>query len=255
MAPYVPGTEVGESNVSNGVYITGFNSSILGGNATIFTSDFNGDGLVTGTNANHLWTYNVVAKWDYSKGAYVVTDSFQGMGSGNTKDVQLSGNMIMIAVHDDGGTSTSNKAILSQAQVGQVLNIYGLDVESRKLGIAPYVTVTDRVDAPIYYQTNGDDLRLIAYVNDYTQYSKVTFTMDFGAGESRELVCRTAYSGLYANGKVYTTKDIYGVDGYFVAFVITEYIGEYGGEEVTFTARYTTVDGNTVVEDRTLIIE
>ena len=177
------------------------------------------------------------------------------MGSGNTKDVQLSGNMIMIAVHDDGGTSTSNKAILSQAQVGQVLNIYGLDVESRKLGVAPYVTVTDRVDAPIYYQTNGDDLRLIAYVNDYEAYSKVTFTLNIGGDESVDLVCRTAYSGLYANGKIYTTKDIYGVDGYFVAYVIGDYIGEYGGEEVTFTASYTTVDGNTVVEDRTLIIE
>lgn len=256
MAPYVPSTDSGESNVSNGVYITGFNSSILGGNATIFTSDFNGDGLITGDNANHLWTQNVVLRWDYSVGAYVVTSVTHGNGAGNTPNIQLKSGEILIAVHNDGGTSTTNHDILAQAKVGQVMNVYGLDVASRTLGVAPYVTITDRVDSPLLYQRDdNDNIRLVAYVDDYEAYSSVTFSLIYDGEESKAVKCTTAYAGLYANGELYTTKDIYGKEGYFVALTIEDYMGEWTGEEMTFVATYTTVTGETIRESRTLIID
>lgn len=256
MAPYEPSTDSGESNVSNGVYITGFNSSILGGNATIFTSDFNGNGLITGDSANHLWTQNVVLKWDYSVGAYVVTSVTHGNGADNTPDIQLKSGEILIAVHNDGGTSQTNHDILAQAKVGQVMNVYGIDIESRKLGVAPYVTITDRVDSPLLYQRDGNDnIRLVAYVDDYEAYESVTFSLIIGGEESTAIECTTAYAGLYANGTLYTTKDIYGEDGYFVALTIVDYIGNFGGDETTFVATYTTVTGETIRESRTLIID
>ena len=47
---------------------------------------------------------------------------------------------IMIAVNDnEDGTSTANKALLAEAEVGQVLEVYGLNIASRTLGVAPYI--------------------------------------------------------------------------------------------------------------------
>jgi hypothetical protein len=251
MAPYVPSEDSGESKVSNGVYITGFNSSILAGNATIFTSDFNGNGYVSEETANHVWTYNVVLDWDAVVGAYVVTSSSQGAGNGKTPAIQLTGDMILIAVHDGGGTSTTNKSILSQAKVGQVLNVYGIDLESRTLGVAPYVTITDH----IRYQTkDNSDVRLIAYVDDYTAYTSVEFILTIDGEDTDPLACTTAYSGLYAGGKLFTTEDIYGRDGYFVTYVIEDYIDYFSGSEVTITTIYKTVSGESSAVVRTATI-
>ena len=105
----------------------------------IFTNEFNG-GWISTVAANHNWTQNVVLTWDDSMGAYVVTDSFHGIGD-ETETIYLEENQIMIAVHDnEDGVSTANKALLAEAVPGQYLKVYGLDVEARELGIAPYVT-------------------------------------------------------------------------------------------------------------------
>lgn len=252
MAPYVPSTDEGESNVSNGVYITGFNTSILGGDATIFTPDFN-NGLITVATANHNWTHNVVLQWDYEVGAYRVVSSAPGAGA--APDIELEDDMILIAVHNDGGTSKTNNEILSQAKEGQVLNLYGIDIASGTIDVASYLTITDRVDSPIFYQKNGDDVRLVAYVDDYEAYSSVTFSLIIDGDESNAIEVKTAYAGIYAGGNLYTTKDVFGEDGYFVTLTIRDYVGEFGGAESTFVTTYTTVTGETSTDTRTVIIE
>lgn len=111
------------------------------------------------------------------------------------------------------------------------------------------------VDEAIIYQTrNNSDVRLIAFVNDLAAYSSVSFTLTIDGNESEALECTTAYSGLYADETLYTTKDIYGVDGYFVTYTINGYFGRYAGKEVTITATYTTVTGETSTDVRTVTI-
>ena len=113
------------------------------------------------------------------------------------------------------------------------------------------------VTEKILYQTNANstDVRLIAYLDDLTAYSKVSFELTIDGRTSKELVCTSAYSGLYANGELYTTEDIYGVDGYFVTYTINRYLEVYAGKEVTITVTYTTVTGETVTAERTVTIE
>jgi hypothetical protein len=106
----------------------------------------------------------------------------------------------------------------------------------------------------ILVQKRDDDIRLIAYVDDLAAYSSVAFTVTINEQTSKELVCTTAYAGLYANDEFYTTEDIYGADGYFVTYVITGYLSVYSGQEVTITATYTTVDGDTIVDTRTMTV-
>ena len=73
--------------------------------------------------------------------------------------------------------------------------------------------------------------------------------------ESQELVCTTAYSGLYANGVLKTTEDIYGTDGYFVVYTINGYLDAFAGQEVTIKVTYTTVTGDTITQSRTVTIQ
>ena len=114
----------------------------------------------------------------------------------------------------------------------------------------PVVTET------IKYQTNKNstDVRLVAYVDDLAAYSKVAFSLTIGDKTSKELVCTTAYNGLYADGNLYTTEQIYGVDGYFVTYTIGRYLDVYAGVEVTINVTYTKVTGETVTDSRTVTI-
>lgn len=113
------------------------------------------------------------------------------------------------------------------------------------------------VEEEILYQTNNNstDVRLIAYLDDLSEYEKVAFTLTIDGRTSKELVCSAAYTELYAGGELYTTEDIYGVDGYFVTYTINRYLEVYAGKEVTITVTYTTVTGETVTAERTVTIE
>ena len=117
---------------------------------------------------------------------------------------------------------------------------------------------------PIRYQVRENrDLRLIAHVDELTEYSNVSFTLTIDGKPTKDLVCTTAYSGLYAtdskgNSKLYYTKDVYGdeYDGdYFVTFTINNYLKVYKGKTVTITATYTYTNGETKTEERTVTIE
>ncbi|MBR3811280.1 MAG: fibro-slime domain-containing protein [Agathobacter sp.] len=108
----------------------------------------------------------------------------------------------------------------------------------------------------IRYQVRDDkDLRLIGFVEDLGAYDSVSFTLTIGNVTSKELECTTAYSGLYANGTLYSTEDIYGEEGYFVAYTINNYLNYYRGQEVTITATYITSAGEEVVVERTITVE
>ena len=124
--------------VKDVIYVTKFNSSILGGDCTIFTSKFNG-GKITSAAANHNWTRNVVLTWDEEQNGYIVTSTSQGQGA-STPDITLESNQIMIAAHDNGGESSTNRTLLAQAKEGYLLKAYGIDFEACEFGIAPYIT-------------------------------------------------------------------------------------------------------------------
>lgn len=60
------------------------------------------------------------------------------------------------------------------------------------------------VDEPILYQIrNNEDVRFIAYIDDYKAYSSVSFTLTIDGKVSSSLECRIAYSGIYADGYLY----------------------------------------------------
>ena len=111
------------------------------------------------------------------------------------------------------------------------------------------------VDEKICYQVRNDsDVRLIGFVDDLSNYESVSFTLTIDGKTSKELVCKTAYSTLYANGVPHSTEDIYGVDGYFVTFTINNYLKAYRGP-VKITITYTSVTGDVHTEARTVTIE
>lgn len=138
VAEYAETSAEDDDRVKDGIYITGFNTPITAGASVLFTNEFNG-GWISTVAANHNWTQNVVLTWDSSLGAYVVTDVFHGIGD-ETETIYIGSDQIMIAAHDnEDGTSTTNKELLANATVGQTLAVYGMDIASRKLGVAPYV--------------------------------------------------------------------------------------------------------------------
>ncbi len=124
------------------VYVTGFNSTINSGDSCIFTPDF---GEINTETANHDWTANIVAKWDAEENAYIVKSVSHGVGA-DTAAINLASDEILLAVHAWEAThpdSVLNKENAEKALVGQKLVVYGLDIQSKALGIAPYVRFVD----------------------------------------------------------------------------------------------------------------
>lgn len=107
----------------------------------------------------------------------------------------------------------------------------------------------------IRYQTrNGKDVRLVGYVENLADYEKVSFILEINGQKSKELICTTAYAGLYAGGTLYTTEQIYEEEGYFVAFTINNYLKYYSGDEVKIIATYTKADGTSDKYEKTVTI-
>ena len=146
-----------DEKVTNGIYINSYNTPITEGASVIYTSDFNG-GWISTAAANHNWSYNIICTWDDTVGAYVVTQASQGTGD-DTPTYQLLDNMIMIAVHNDETTADSiaNFGLAATAQVGQVINLYGVDVDNRYLSVAPYVTITGEADPDVPVDPDDPD--------------------------------------------------------------------------------------------------
>ncbi len=134
--------------VTDAIYVTGFNTSIVSGACSIFTPAISEDSTVTRENANHSWTTNVVLKKGENEGEYIVVKSFKGSGT-NTPSVTLAEDEIMIAAHSWEGTgvenpvvgSKDNETLLASAKVGQTVMLYGLDVEKAVAGVGAYVKI------------------------------------------------------------------------------------------------------------------
>ena len=112
----------------------------------------------------------------------------------------------------------------------------------------------DEEEVVLYQIKDNADVRFVAYVDDYKAYSSVSFTLTIDGKVSKPLECTIAYSGIYAAGGICKAIDIYGADGYFTTFTVNDYISYYGGQEVTVTATYTTVTGETLVVERSVVI-
>ena len=67
----------GEAKLSGGAYVSKMNAKVSNGECVVFTSSF---GELSVANAGIAWTHNVVAKWNESAKAYVVTYSEGGKG-------------------------------------------------------------------------------------------------------------------------------------------------------------------------------
>ncbi len=131
------------NKVTNNIYVTSFDASILSGNCNIFTSDW---GTVTVANGNHAWTTNVLCTWDSSVGAYVVTKVSKGSGNA-TPAVTLASNQILICAHSWDTTvpgSSANEALLAKAKVGQKLLCYGVDIANKSMSCAAYIKFIDK---------------------------------------------------------------------------------------------------------------
>ena len=135
----------GNEKLSGGVYINGVNEKIGAGDCHIFTPAF---GTITVENANHNWTGNLIAKWDASQNAYVVTSVTSG--GGTASDITLASDEILIAAHnwESGVTegvvagSAANSAAVFAAQPGDKVELYGIDVNGNAIGAASYVRIT-----------------------------------------------------------------------------------------------------------------
>lgn len=128
------------------LYVNGVNTPIEAGDCKVFTPAF---GTITTENANHRWTYNVVAKWNESLFAYVVTYSEQGIGDG-TADINLASDEIFIAAHSwegDGAADTVpgsafNHYLLSQTKVGDLIRLSNITVSLGYYDVLAYASIT-----------------------------------------------------------------------------------------------------------------
>ncbi len=155
----------GEPLLSGHVYINGMNEKVGSGDCIVYTPSF---GEITVSTANHAYTANIVAKWDQSQYAYVVTDKFYGEGTA-TKSVTLTDGEIMIAAHNwetgitDGTAiagSAANANTLYALQIGDVIKLDGVDTYTVAMSVACYAKIVSSaaVETPeVHVHTPGEE--------------------------------------------------------------------------------------------------
>lgn len=210
---------------------------------------------------------------DYTKCPYVQGRGYQvsilvDEGMASYTGIKYNG-LAVGEMIDEGGKATIKyeNGVLVEVETGEIVNkseypVFNNIKEMLKAEVPNDANedneMEDNTDTKgniLYQKRNDSDIRLIAYVDDLAAYSSVSFTLTINGKESKELVCTTAYSGLYASGQLKTTEDIYNKEGYLVTYVINGYMRIYAGEEVTITATYKTVTGETISIDRTVTIQ
>ncbi len=151
--------------LSGHIYINGMNSKIGSGDCIVYTPSF---GEITVSSANHAYTANIVAKWDESKYAYVVTDKFYGDGT-STKSVKLANGEVMIAAHNwetgitDGSQvagSAANANTLYSLQVGDVIKLDGVDTYTVTMSVACYAKIVSKAEVTtpdVHVHTPGQE--------------------------------------------------------------------------------------------------
>lgn len=134
-----------EPFLADKLYINNINSKVTSGQCVIFTPAF---GTITADNANHVWTYNVVAKWDEAQFAYVVTYSAPGVGTAD--DITIASDEIFIAAHcwegqgieDAFPGSALNYSKLSKCKVGDLIQLSNITVSLGYYDVLAYASLT-----------------------------------------------------------------------------------------------------------------
>ena len=109
-------------------------------------------------NVNAKWTYNVFLRWSEDDGCYIVTSCY--MGSGSAPNRVLEDNEVLLAVHGDAGTAGNvNRMLAATFKRGDKIGIYGFDLATGKLSLAPYAAkiVEPVTDEYALGDVNGDD--------------------------------------------------------------------------------------------------
>ena len=112
-----------------------------------------------------------------------------------------------------------------------------------------------KLDVKFQVNVDGTAVRLLTYVGDLADYSKVTFRVTIN-GKTTDLVCTKAYTSVLANGQKKTASSLFGEDAdYLVMYTLTGITEAMYGTEMTVSVIWTTVDGTeTVGEARTVSI-
>ena len=252
--------------------IDGVDGTIAGEDAYIITTS------TAYESCNPNWAISVQLRPTGNANEYKVVKVVVTPGSASAAGITLEDNDIIMVVHSassapgSGYANWMDKVAAMALKEGDVVNVASdyssvtvptkedsndpEDPDNPDEPDDPIVPDEPKIEETIFYQLNDDstDVRLIAYVDALEAYSKVSFTLTIGDKVSKPLECTTGYNGLYANGELKTTEDIYGVDGYFVTYTIKRYLDVYAGQEVTITVTYTTVTGETITEERTVTI-
>ncbi len=137
----------GENEASAGARVDCIDHRISAGICTILTSDFEG-GTVTTSNANLTYSVAIKAKWDAEKSAYEITE-FVSYANGIPATATVATDEIIIAAHDwetnvtDGAVfgSAENFKNIYNAQVGQYVKLYGIDLETKTLEPGAYLSI------------------------------------------------------------------------------------------------------------------
>ncbi len=120
---------------------------IEGGICTILTTDFNG-GKINSTNANLTYAVAIKAKWDEASNGYVINEMVS-YAIGVPCDTVLAEDEILIAAHDWETNvtedpvfgSADNFKSVRNARIGQVVKLYGIDMETKTLSPGAYISI------------------------------------------------------------------------------------------------------------------
>ncbi len=135
----------GEEYLDDMAYVTGVNQKIDSGMCSVFTPAF---GAITAQNANIIYTSNIVVKWDSAAQAYVVTNVCYGTEALGESFTLGEGELLIAAHNHETGVATDavvgseeNVKWFSQASVGDLVYLNGIDVANGKMSASPYIQV------------------------------------------------------------------------------------------------------------------
>ncbi len=142
----------GTNAATAGARVDCFDQRISSGLCTIFTSDFNGGNLTT-ENGNLTYSAAIKAKWDATENAYKV-ESVVSSANGIPNETTIADDEIVIAAHDweTGVTegpvlgSATNFATIKNAKYGQIIKMYGIDVETKTFEPGAYISLEGEGD-------------------------------------------------------------------------------------------------------------
>ncbi len=163
-----------DAPLTQGMYLTGFNSKILTNQSIIFTPDYAAE--LDGDNANLNWARAIAAQWNEELQEYVVIQTAHGNGSNVIKTVPENG--FVLGVHGDSGEGQINKAYANIAEVGDILILNGIDIDTKTALAGCYITIEKpQSDVPVLkpgvaLRLEGDfanGLRENQTVNDVTE--------------------------------------------------------------------------------------